>query len=65
MNLFDLHETKHDRKLRSGKAASKRRTLAQMSEAETKALPERELMRLLGSKLARAYLASRRLKGKI
>lgn len=70
MNLFDLHETKRARTARvknpsRRKAAPKLKRLVDMSEAELRALPEREFLRRLSPQGRRSWLAFKKLKGKL
>ena len=62
MDLSGLHRGKHKAKL-SG--APRKRRLSEMAAAEIEALPESEFARLLSGKVRRAYLASRKLKGRL
>lgn len=70
MNLFDLRETKRARPPRAKKpslkkAAPKLKPLADMSDAELRALPEREFLRRLSPQGRRSWLAFKKLKGKL
>lgn len=70
MNLVDLPETKRARTARAKKpslkkAATKLKRLPDMSEAELRALPEREFLRRLSPQGRRSWLAFKKLKGKL
>ncbi|OFZ87549.1 MAG: hypothetical protein A2W21_04685 [Betaproteobacteria bacterium RBG_16_66_20] len=67
MDLLDLHRFRGKRKTkleRIGRRVSIK-PLSQMTEAEINALPERQFLRLLDVPTRRAYLAAKKLKGKL
>jgi hypothetical protein len=66
MDLPDLHGIKQPRQSKAKRSARLRlKPLSKMSEREVNALPEREFLRLLDAPTRRAYLAAKKLKGRL
>ena len=66
MDLLDLHGIKLRRRAKPRRYSRPRlKPLSKMTEAEMNALPERDFLRLLDAPTRRAYLAAKKLKGKL
>ena len=67
MDLLDLHRIRGKHKAKLGRVGRRVciKPLSQMTEAEINALPERQFLRLLDVPTRRAYLAAKKLKGKL
>lgn len=67
MDLLDLHRIRGKRKAKPGGVGQRVciKPLSQMTEAEINALPERQFLRLLDAPTRRAYLAAKKLTGKL
>ena len=67
MDLLDLHRIRGKHKAKPGRVSLRVsiKRLSQMTESEINALPERQFLRLLDAPTRRAYLAAKKLKGKL
>jgi len=65
MDLSDLHRSKRKPHRVGAMRRARLKPLSKMTPAEIETLPESKFARLLSGKVRRAYLASRKLKGKL
>jgi len=65
MDLSDLHRSKRKPHRVGAMRRARLKPLSKMTEAEINALSEQQFLRLLDAPLRRAYLASKKLKGKL
>jgi len=67
MDLLDLHRIRGKRKTKLGRVGLRVsiKPLSRMTESEINALPEQQFLRLLDAPTRRAYVAAKKLKGKL